>query len=129
MVTDPVADMLVRIGNAQQARKQNVVIPHSKFLLQIALLLKELGFLGDVALRGRKTNRAIKADLLSEENGSTRIGGMRRISKPGRRMWSGSRRIYPLHGGFVVLSTPQGVLTHKEARKRNVGGEVLFEIW
>ena len=128
MVTDPIADMLVRIWNAQQARKQNVAIPHSKLLLQIALLLKELGFLGDIALRGRKTNRMIKADLIEKEGG-THIGGVRRISKPGRRIWSGSKRMYPLHGGFVILSTPQGILTHKEARKRNVGGEVLFEIW
>lgn len=128
MVTDPIADMLTRLRNAQQARKQNALIPHSKLLWQIVLLLKELGFLGEVVLRGRKINRVIKADLI-EESGRARIGGVKRISKPGRRIWSGSKRVYPLHGGFVIFSTPQGILTHKEARKRNVGGEALFEIW
>lgn len=128
MVTDPIADMLVRLKNAQQARKQYALIPHSKLLLQIALLLKELGFLGEVASRGRKASRMIKADLI-EEGGRVRIKGVKRISKPGNRVWSGSKRVYPLHGGFVIFSTSQGILTHKEARKRNAGGEILFEIW
>lgn len=128
MVTDPIADMLTRLRNAQQARKQHVLIPHSKLLWHIAILLKELGFLGEVALRGRKINRVIKVDLI-EESGRPRMSGVKRISKPGRRMWSGSKRVYPLHGGFVIFSTSQGILTHKEARKRNVGGELLFEIW
>lgn len=128
MVGDPIADMLTRLRNAQLARKQSVLIPHSKLLLQIALLLKELGFLGEVTQRGRKVNRMIKADLI-EEGGHARIKGVTRISKPGRRVWSGSKRVYPPHGGFVIFTTPQGIITHKEARKRNVGGEILFEIW
>lgn len=128
MVGDPIGDMLTRLRNAQRARKQNVLIPHSKLLWQIALLLKELGFLGEVIQRGRKVNRIIKADLI-EEGGQARIKGVKRISKPGRRVWSGSKRVYPPHGGFVIFTTPQGILTHKEARKRNVGGEILFEIW
>lgn len=128
MVSDPIGDMLTRLRNAQTARKQSVLIPHSKLLWQIALLLKELGFLGEVIHRGRKVNRIIKADLL-EEGGHARIKGARRISKPGRRVWSGSKRVYPMHGGFVIFSTSQGIVTHKEARKRNVGGEILFEIW
>ena len=128
MVGDPIADMLTRLRNAQLARKQNELIPHSKLLWHIALLLKELGFLGEVVLRGRKINRIIKADLI-EEGGSARISGVKRISKPGRRVWSGSKLVYPLYGGFVIFSTSQGILTHKEARKRNVGGEILFEIW
>lgn len=128
MVTDPIADMLTRLRNAQQARKQNVLIPHSKLLWHIAVLLKELGFLGEVVLRGRKINRVIKVDLI-EESGRPRMSGVKRISKPGRRMWSGSKRVYPPHGGFVIFSTSQGILTHKEARKRNIGGELLFEIW
>lgn len=128
MVGDPIADMLVRLRNAQQAHKRAVLVPHSKLLWQIALLLKELGFLGEVVQRGRKTNRIIKIDLI-EEGSHPRIGGAQRISKPGKRVWSGSKRIYPLRGGFIIFSTPQGILTHKEARKRNVGGEMLFEIW
>lgn len=128
MVGDPVADMLTRLRNAQAARKQNVLIPHSKLLWQIALLLKELGFLGEVVVRGRKINRVIKTYLIEESN-RPRISGVKRISKPGRRIWSGSKRVFPLHGGFVIFSTSQGILTHKEARKRNVGGEILFEIW
>lgn len=128
MVSDPIADMLTRLRNAQMARKQHALIPHSKLLWQIALLLKELGFLGEVTQRGRKINRVIKADLVVED-GSARIKGVKRISKPGRRVWSGSKRVYPPHGGFVIFTTPQGIVTHKEARKRNVGGEMLFEIW
>ena len=128
MVTDPIADMLTRLRNAQLARKQHVLIPHSKLLWRVALLLKELGFLGEVVLRGRKINRVIKVDLI-EENSRPRMSGVTRISKPGRRIWSSSKRVYPLHGGFVIFSTSQGILTHKEARKRNVGGEILFEIW
>ena len=128
MVTDPIADMLVRLRNAQRAHKNAVLIPHSMLLWRIALLLKELGFVGAVAVRGRKVRRIMKAELI-EESARPRISGVKRISKPGRRIWSSSKRIYPLHGGFIVFSTSQGILTHKEARKRNVGGEVLFEIW
>jgi len=128
MVTDPIADMLVRLRNAQRAHKHAVLIPHSMLLWRIALLLKELGFVGAVAVRGRKVRRIMKAELI-EESARPRISGVKRISKPGRRIWSSSKRIYPLHGGFIVFSTSQGILTHKEARKRNVGGEVLFEIW
>ncbi|MEK7481101.1 MAG: 30S ribosomal protein S8 [Patescibacteria group bacterium] len=123
MVTDPIADLLVRLRNAQQAKKSNVVVPHSKLIWQIVSLLRELGFVGEMILRGKKVKRFIKIDLMGH------VTGAERISRPGRRLWASSKRWYPMHGGFVVFSTPQGILTHKEARKRNVGGEVLFEIW
>lgn len=123
MVTDPIADLLVRLRNAQQAKKSSVVVPHSKLLWQIVSLLKELGFVGEAIHRGRKAKRFMKIDLVGN------ITGTKRISRPGRRLWKSSYRLYPSHGGFVVFSTSQGILAHKEARKRNVGGEVLFEIW
>ncbi|MBC7836870.1 30S ribosomal protein S8 [Acetobacteraceae bacterium] len=128
MVTDPIADLLIRLRNASSVEKTHVSIPNSKMTRAVAEVLSKEGYVGEVD-SSKKTN-GITVSLLYK-NGRPVINGAKRISKPSRRMYMGVHDIQPVkHGyGLVVLSTPQGILSGKEAREKKVGGEVLFEIW
>jgi small subunit ribosomal protein S8 len=130
MITDPIADMLVRLTNASRVKKDTAPIPYSRFKEQILDVLAEKGFIGEVLRRGRRTKRRLEATLLYED-GEAVIRGCRRISKPGRRLFLGVKDIHaPKNGaGLLIISTPAGVLTHSEARIKKMGGEALFEIW
>lgn len=130
MITDPIADMLVRITNANRVKKETVPIPYSRFKEQILDVLTRKGFIGEVLRRGRRTKRRFEATLLYE-NGEPVVRGCRRISKPGRRLFLGVKGIRaPKDGaGLLIISTPLGILTHLEARMKKTGGEALFEIW
>lgn len=127
MVTDPIADLLVRIQNAMKVGKESVAIPNSKMTRAVAEVLSREGYVGAIdAKKGR-----LFSVSLPYKNGRAGVMGAKRISKPSRRMYMGVRDIKPVkHGhGLLVLSTPQGIMTGKEAREKRVGGEVLFEIW
>lgn len=131
---DPIADMLIRIKNAQMARAERVLIPSSKMKAQIAVILKEAGYVADVDKRKRKAKKVEHEWLdigLRYENNLGAISGVKLISKPSRHMYAGAKEIKPVQSGYgiAVLSTPNGILSSKEARKQNVGGEILFEIW
>ncbi len=133
---DPVTDMLNRIWNAQAVFKDKVLIPFSKFKFEIAKLLAREGFVVSVGKRGRKERRMIEIWLKYEisETGKKEKGvidGFRRISKPGQRIYSSAKEIIKnkKRKGLLVISTSKGVITAKEAKKENIGGEVLFEIW
>lgn len=130
MITDPIADMLVRLTNASRVKKETALIPYSRFKEQILDVLTRKGLIGEVLRRGRRTKRRLEATLLYE-NEEPVIRGCRRVSKPGRRLFLGVRDIRaPKDGaGLLIISTPLGVLTHSEARIKKMGGEVLFEIW
>ena len=108
--------------------KENVAIPSSKMTRAVAEVLAREGYIGDIDTR-KKGNLFVVS--LSYKNGLAGVRGAKRISKPSRRMYMGVRDIKPVkHGhGLLVLSTPQGIMTGKEAREKRVGGEVLFEIW
>jgi len=127
---DPIADMLVQIKNAGEAKKQMVVIPYSNFKFTIAQTLLREGYVAGVSRKGKGTKRTIEV-LVAYEAGASRIKGIKRISKVSRRMYTGMRNIKLVRQGHgdIVLSTPKGVLTGKEARKAKVGGEALFSIW
>lgn len=129
-MTDPIADMLTRIRNAQMVGKTTVVIPFSQLLWNIARVLEEEGFIGAIDKRGRKIKRTIECEL-KYENGRPRIAGIKRISTPGRRVYKKSNELHRVREGYgtAVLSTPKGLLTSKAARKERVGGELLLEIW
>ena len=133
MVTDPIADMLSSLRNATERRKESIVLPYSKFKHAVASLLEKEGYITEVALKKKKTKRFLEIRLVySGEHGRVgKIRGGRRISKPSRRVYFGMRDIRPVrHGwGTLVLSTPKGVLSGKDAKKAHVGGEILFEIW
>ena len=130
MVNDIVGDFIVRLTNAGAIRKASVSIPFSTFKLAIAEKLKDAGYVADIEKKGKKARRTLDITL-KYDNGRHAISGVKRISKPGRRMYRSVHEILPVHYGHgaLVLSTPKGVLTDKEAKKEKVGGEALFEIW
>jgi small subunit ribosomal protein S8 len=128
MVTDPISDFLVRLRNAGMARKSAVIVPASKMTSALADLLEKEGYVKEVAKQKKDNSLTIE---LAYKNGRPAISGSKRISKPSRRMYMGVREVKPVKRGhgLLVLSTPAGVMTGKEAREKRVGGEVLFEIW
>ncbi len=129
MVTDPIADYLIRLQNALRARKETVSIPSSKMTRALSEVLAREGYIGEVDDQSKKTRSLSIA--LTYKNGRPAINGAKRISKPSRRLYMGVRDIKPVKRGhgLLVLSTPAGIVTGKEARQKRVGGEVLFEIW
>lgn len=130
MVTDPIADMLTRIRNANVMRYKEVEVPASKIKNEIARILKEEGFISDYKIK--KNNIQDNIVLYLKYSGKERvITGLKRISKPGLRVYAEAKEIPKvLNGlGIAIISTPKGVMTDKLARKNNVGGEVIAYIW
>ena len=127
VVTDTIADMLTRIRNANQMRYENVEIPASKVKNEIARILKAEEFINDYKVEGRTLTIALKYAEKKERV----ITGLKRISKPGLRVYAKSEELpRVLNGlGIAIISTSKGIMTDKEARKENIGGEVLAYIW
>ena len=130
MITDPVADLLTRIRNANMAGLDTVEAPVSRLKASIAKVLKEEGFIKNVRLV-RAENKHYLRIYLRNEGGSKAITGIRRESKPGLRRYVGVNEIpRVLNGaGIVILSTPQGVMTGRDAKKNRVGGELICSVW
>ena len=130
MVTDPIGDLLVRLKNARMVRQVSATMPYSRMKADVASVLERAGYIEEVKEKG-KIARQLEITLKYAESGRPAIVGAKRISKPSRRMYLGMREIRPVKRGhgLLVLSTPQGILSGKEAREKKVGGEVLFEIW
>ncbi|PWU08488.1 MAG: 30S ribosomal protein S8 [Verrucomicrobia bacterium] len=128
--SDPIADLLARLRNASHGRKNEFTVPYSKIKSDILHILKREGYIGDVALDTSKAHPVLKVRA-KYVNRSSAIAGLRRISRPGLRKYVGSKCIPIVLGGMGValLSTPQGILTGQEARRRNVGGEILAYVW
>ncbi len=131
MITDPIGDFIVRLKNATDVRKKSVSIPFSKMKHAVALTLKKNGYLGEISEKGDGVTKELTVELLYSTDGAPRITGVKRVSKPGRRLYAKSRDIFPVkYGkGLLVLSTPRGIVTDQEARRDKVGGETLFKIW
>jgi len=130
-MTDPICDMLNRIRNAQAVLKETVDIPFSDLKYGIAKILEKKGFVAKVEKKGKKVRRTIEITLKYDANQPV-ISGLKRISKPGQRIYKKAREIKPVKGGYgvAVISTPkEGLMTDKEARKKKLGGEVICEIW
>jgi len=130
-MTDPITDMLNRIRNAQAVGHPIVNIPFSKFKYEIAKILEEKEFIERVVIRGRKSRKTIRITLKYDENKRPMISGLKRISKPGQRIYQGYRKIRRVKGGhgIAIISTPKGLMTDQEARKSKLGGEILCEVW
>lgn len=126
-MTDPIADMLTRIRNKNQNRDKLVSMPTSKMKEEIAKILKEEGFIEEFKVE----EKTLTLTLKYANNKERVITGLKRISKPGLRVYAKANEIPTvLNGlGIAIISTPMGVLTDKEARKNNVGGEVIAYIW
>lgn len=131
MVNDPIGDFVIRLKNAGAVKATTVSVPHSAFKFAIAEKLKEAGFIKSVEKKGKKVRKTLDVVLKYDEAGMHVIHGVKRISKPGRRMYRNAREVVPVRygSGILMLSTPKGVITDKEARKAKVGGEALFEMW
>ena len=131
MVTDPIADMLTRIRNANQMRYKEVEVPASKIKVEIARILKEQGFINGYKVSKDNVQNVITIELKYGQNKERVITGLKRISKPGLRVYANALEIPKvLNGlGIAIISTSKGLMTDKEARKENVGGEVLAYIW
>jgi small subunit ribosomal protein S8 len=131
MVTDPISDLIIRIKNASDAKKATLVVPYSKLKEGIVKVLEKEGYVKSVAVKGKKITKALEIELSYTEGNTPRISGVSRVSKLSQRIYAKSKDIRTFNHGFgnMVLSTPKGILTDKEAKKANVGGEVLFKIW
>jgi len=129
-MTDPVADMLTRIRNAVQARHDVVQLPASKLKANIARILKEEGFIDDFEVVKEGPQGHIKLRLRYLDRKQPVITGLKRVSKPGRRVYVQHKRIPSVLGGLghAILTTPQGLMTGARARKANLGGEYLVEV-
>ena len=126
LITDPVGDFIVRLKNATDAGKSHTIAPYSKLKAAVAETLKARGFIKGYDKRGKKAKKIIEVELIP-----LKIQGVARVSKPGRRLYIRVNEIKAVRSGqgAMVLSTPKGILTDREARKENVGGEALFKIW
>jgi small subunit ribosomal protein S8 len=131
MVTDPIADMLTRIRNANQMRNKEVEIPASKIKVEIARILKEEGFIVDYKTKKNNVQDVLVLSLKYGENKERVITGLKRISKPGLRAYVKADEVPKvLNGlGIAIISTSRGVMTDKNARQQSLGGEVLAYIW
>jgi small subunit ribosomal protein S8 len=131
MMTDPIADMLTRIRNASKAKHEKVDIPSSKLKIEIAKILKDEGFVKNVKLVKDRRQGLIRVYLKYTDEELPAIQGMKRVSKPGCRVYTGNDAIPKVLAGLgtAILSTPRGIQTGRQAKKDNVGGEVLCHVW
>lgn len=130
MVTDPIADMFIRIKNAQAVRKPSLVLPASKVKENIARVLKDNNYIADVKREKATIGENLVIDL-RYENKEPVISHLHRVSKPGSRRYSGVSAIpRPLSGhGLVIISTPQGIMSGRDAEKAGLGGEIIATVW
>ena len=130
-MTDPIADMLTRIRNAIAAKHSRVDIPASKLKLEIARILKEEGYVNNFVIKGEGAKKLVRIFLRYDARGTSSITYLARVSRPGRRVYVGSHQIPRVLGGYGIniVSTSRGLMSGKTARKENVGGEVLAEVY
>ena len=130
-MTDPIGDMLTRIRNANRVKHESVEMPSSKMKIEIAKILKREGYIRDVRYYKFQNKFNMKIFLKYGEKNSNILKGIERVSKPGRRIYSSKENIEKVLGGLgiSILTTSKGILTDKEARTNNVGGEVICRVW
>ena len=130
-MTDSITDILNRIRNAQAVLKDTLECPFSKLKYEIAKILEKEGFIMKVEKKGRGIKRIIEITLKKCKDKTPAIYGLKRVSRPGQRIYKKARELRPIKGGYgiAIISTPKGLMTNKKARKEKLGGEVLFEVW
>ena len=131
MNTDPIADMLTRIRNANMVALPDVELPSSKLKVALAKLLKEEGYISDYSEKVDGVFKTLTITLKYDENNKPVITNLKRVSRPGLRSYSKSKDMPQVYGGLgiAVVSTSKGLLTDRKARKENLGGEVLCYVW
>ncbi len=127
---DPITDMLNRIKNAQAVGKSTVSLPYSELKNEIAKVMGKKGFIEKIEKKGRKSKKTLEITLKYQDKVPA-ISGMKRVSRPGQRIYASCRRIKPVKGGYgiSVISTSKGLMTNSQAKKQNLGGEIILEIW
>jgi small subunit ribosomal protein S8 len=130
-MTDPIADMLTRIRNAVAANHPRVDIPGSKLKLELARILKEEGYINNFVTKGEGVKYVVRVFLRYDAKGTSSITHLSRVSRPGRRVYVGAMEIPRVLGGYGVniVSTSKGLMSGKRARKENIGGEILAQIY
>ncbi len=130
-MTDPIADMLTRIRNGITAKHSRVDVPGSKLKLEVARVLKEEGYINNFVVKGDKPKFVIRIFLRYDAKGVSSITHLSRVSRPGRRVYVGATQIPRVLGGYGVniLSTSQGLMSGKNARRENIGGEILANVY
>ena len=130
-MTDPIADMLTRLRNANQAYHDQTSMPHSKIKAGIAGILKSEGYIADYRVEDARVGKTLEMDLKFGPNRERSIAGLKRISKPGLRVYAKSTNLPKVLGGLgiAILSTSSGLMTDRTAAKKGVGGEVLAYVW
>jgi small subunit ribosomal protein S8 len=130
-MTDPVADLLTRVRNANSAYHETISLPHSKLKAHIAEILKQEGYIADWSVEDARVGKTLTLSLKYGPNRERSIAGIKRVSKPGLRVYAKSTEIPKVLGGLgvAILSTSSGLLTDRQATKKGVGGEVLAFVW
>lgn len=130
MVVDQISNLITTLNNASKSHKDTVVVPHTNVRASILETLQKEGFISSVEKDGKGIDKKLTVSL-KYENNKPAISGVKRVSKFSKRIYKGVKEIKPIKNGFglLILSTPKGIVSDKEARKSNVGGEALFEIW
>ncbi|MHA2788067.1 30S ribosomal protein S8 [Corynebacterium sp. S7] len=130
-MTDPIADMLSRVRNANNAHHDTVSMPSSKIKANIAEILKQEGYIADYKVEDAKVGKTLSLELKYGPTRQASIAGLRRVSKPGLRVYAKSTNLPEVIGGLgvAIISTSQGLLTDRQAREKGVGGEVLAYVW
>ncbi|MDA1127790.1 MAG: 30S ribosomal protein S8 [Chloroflexi bacterium] len=130
-VTDPIADMLTRIRNAVQVRNESVTLPHSKMKLALAKILKDEGFIRNFDMPQAQAHPTLRLHLIYREGRQPAISGLKRVSKPGLRVYVGRGEIPRVYGGLgvAIVSTSKGVMAGQKAWREGVGGELICYIW
>lgn len=133
MMTDPISDMLTRIRNAVNAKQKFVIVPFSKFKMEILDVIKKAGYIDNIEVKevGNRFGNIIRIKLKYSDSGKSIISGLKKVSKPGRRIYVSKDNLPVVLGGLgiAVVSTSQGVMTNIDAKKKNLGGEVICEIY
>ena len=130
-MTDPIADMLSRVRNANNAHHDTVSMPSSKLKVNIATILKQEGYIADFAVEDARVGKTLTIELKYGASRERSISGIRRVSKPGLRIYAKSTNLPRVLGGLgvAIISTSQGLLTDRQATEKGVGGEVLAYVW
>jgi small subunit ribosomal protein S8 len=130
-MTDPIADMLTRIRNGNKAKFEKVDIPLSKEKLEIAKILKQEGYIKNFKVLSEEKKGTLRVYLKYDAQNRGIINGIKRVSRPGLRIYVKSKKILPVLNGFGIniVSTPQGIITDNDAKKLNIGGELICSVW
>ena len=130
-LSDPIGDMIARIKNAQLRNHKNIELPSSNFKIKIATVLKSEGFISDYKVKNEESNKTILEINLKYNSGSPVINTIERISKPGRRIFSSASSMPKINNGLgiAIISTPKGVMTDIDARKKKLGGEIICKVF